>query len=383
MPFYQRRGSIPPQRHIQSRDQQGRLHWEELVSREGFSGIYSNVYHLNPPTAVEKVGLFQATPRESWSSEHRHHHFETGRLDLAGDAVNARVTLFFNRDVIISKAHVEDSMTYLTRNGHHDEAIFIHQGAGVLHSNFGRLELKPGDYLVIPRGVIWQLEVEEAMRQLVIETSGGLETPPRYRNRLGQLLEQAPFSERDIRTPEFVPPVEGEQPVEVLVRLHEGRQTYLYRHHPFDLVGWDGYLFPWIFNINDFQPITGRVHQPPPVHQTFQAPGLVICSFVPRLFDYHPQAVPAPYAHSNVDSDEILYYVTGEFMSRQGISPESITYHPMGLPHGPQPGRIEASLGKKETRELAVMVDTFRPLNLSPALKAIDDENYPYSWLEN
>ena len=223
------------------------------------------------------------------------------------------------------------------------------------------------------------MTVQEPMRQFIIETKGPIETPVKYRNRYGQLLEHAPYSERDIRAPEFADPqVNG--PVTVNVKLVNGYQVYDYANHPCDLVGWDGFYYPWVFNINDFMPITGKIHQPPPVHQTFQAPGLVICSFVPRLFDYHPEAIPAPYAHSNVDSDEILYYAGGEFMSRKGIEEGSITFHPAGLPHGPQPGKIEESIGKKKTNELAVMVDTFRPLTITAAAKAADDKNYPLSW---
>jgi homogentisate 1,2-dioxygenase len=242
--------------------------------------------------------------------------------------------------------------------------------------------LMAGDYVVIPRGVIWQMDVKQPIRILVIETSGPIETPTRYRNKFGQLLEHSPYAERDIRTPEFVGPV-ADMRVEVEVKLQHGIQTYGYQHHPFDIVGWDGYYFPYIFNINDFMPITGKIHQPPPVHQTFQAHGIVLCSFVPRPFDYHDKSVPAPYAHSNVDSDEIIYYVEGNFMSRKGIDEQSISYHPMGLPHGPQPGKIEESLGAKETNELAVMIDTFKPLNMTEAALNVDDEDYPYSWIES
>lgn len=382
MPFYQTRGSVPSKRHIQTRNLSGELYWEELISREGFSSLYSNVYHLNPPTAVDAVGDWVSLEIKALSEPHRHRHVRTGDLKSAGDAISARVPLFFNKDTLIHKAHVDRSMDYLYRNGHHDEVLFIHTGKGDLISNFGQLNLTPGDYVVIPRGVIWQIAIDEPMRILVVESTGPVETPERYRNRFGQLMEHSPFCERDIRTPKWIEPVTGSGSIDVLVRLRGGLQTYTYTHHPFDLIGWDGYYFPWIFNINDFMPITGKVHLPPPIHQTFQSPGFVICSFVPRLFDYHPEAIPAPYAHSNVDSDEILYYVKGNFMSRKGIKPESITCHPMGLPHGPQPGKIEESIGKKDTVELAVMIDTFAPLQYAEALKAIDDSEYPWSWQE-
>jgi homogentisate 1,2-dioxygenase len=349
MPFYQRRGSIPPKRHTQFRDAEGNLYWEELVSRAGFASIYSNLYHRHPPTEVTRVGAFTPRTLTPWEETHRHHHLRTARLDSGGDALTARRELFFNSDLIVAVAHVQRSMDFLYRNGAGDEVLFVQTGAGTLLTNFGRLTLQPGDYVVIPRGVIWQLEVETPLRLLVIEATGPVTTPDRYRNAHGQLLEHSPFCERDIRTPEFAAPAQASTPVRVLVRTARGLQEYTYRHHPFDLVGWDGYYYPWIFNIHDFEPITGRIHQPPPVHQTFQGNGFVICSFVPRLFDYHPQAIPAPYAHSNVDSDEIIYYVEGRFMSRKGIEAESITYHPMGLPHGPQPGKIEASIGNHRT----------------------------------
>jgi len=382
MPFYQKRGEIPNKRHIQFRDDSGNLYWEELISREGFSHMYSNVYHIHPPTGVETVGELKKINLVSADQTHRHHHIRTANMNSNGDAISSRIPLFFNSDLVISKAHVSDSMNTLYRNGNADEVLFIHTGSGTFKSNFGNMKLTPGDYVVIPRGVIWQIDVTQDMRILITESSGPIETPTRYRNKFGQLLEHSPFSERDIRTPEFVGPV-ADIPMGVEVKLRHGIQTYGYQHHPFDLVGWDGFYFPYIFNINDFMPITGKIHQPPPVHQTFQAHGFVICSFVPRLFDYHGESIPAPYAHSNVDSDELIYYVEGNFMSRKDIDEESITYHPMGLPHGPQPGKIEESLGAKETNELAVMIDTFKPLNMTVAALSVDDEDYPYSWIES
>ena len=379
MPFYQKRGQLPNKRHIQFRNKDGILYYEELISREGFSSLYSNVYHLNRPTDVTNIGKLHILDRKAWIDTHRHHHIKTFNLEYPRDPIGSRISLFYNNDVELHTAHVKNSMKDFYRNGHHDEVIFIHNGKGVLHTNFGNLKLIKGDYVVIPRGVIWQMTVLEPMRQFIIETKGPIETPVKYRNRYGQLLEHAPYSERDIRAPEFTDPqVNG--PVTVNVKLVNGYQVYDYANHPCDLVGWDGFYYPWVFNINDFMPITGKIHQPPPVHQTFQAPGLVICSFVPRLFDYHPEAIPAPYAHSNVDSDEILYYAGGEFMSRKGIQEGSITFHPAGIPHGPQPGKIEESIGKKNTNELAVMVDTFRPLTITAAARAADDKNYPLSW---
>ena len=381
MPFYQKNGKLPNKRHIQFRDEDKNLYWEELISREGFNDLYSNVYHLNPPTAIKKVGNIIPSLTQSHNKEHRHHHLKTRDLNLNGDAIESREKLFFNSDVILSKGMISKNMDYFYRNGHHDECLFIHEGSGKLLTNFGNLELSPGDYAIIPRGVIWQIDVKEKLEVLIIETNGPIKTPKRYRNNAGQLLEFSPFSERDIKVPKLTSPI-NDGPVNVKVKLTQGIQSYEYKYHPFDIVGWDGYLFPWVFNINDFMPITGKVHQPPPVHQVLQAPGLVICNFVPRLFDYHPKAVPAPYAHSNVDSDEILYYVSGDFMSRKGVEHGSITFHPAGLPHGPQPGKIEASLDLKEANEIAVMIDTFKPLQMTSATDKIDDNKYALSWMD-
>jgi homogentisate 1,2-dioxygenase len=327
------------------------------------------------------VGPFDAEVIKIWDVEHRHHHFRTAVIVSSGNAVDARKLLFHNADISISKAHINKSMDYLYHNGQGDELIFIHSGSGILKTNFGKLDLRTGDYVVIPRGVIWKMSVNEEIRTLIIESTQPIETPERYRNRFGQLLEHSPFCERDIRTPVLEDFQISGKSVEVITKVAEGFQQYKYASHPFDVVGWDGYYYPWIFNIYDFEPITGRLHQPPPVHQTFQSHGFVVCSFVPRLYDYHPEAIPAPYAHSNVDSDEILYYIGGSFMSRKGIEPESITYHPMGLPHGPQPGKIEESINQQETNEIAVMIDTFKPLKLTDNLKVVDDKDYPKSWL--
>ena len=291
-----------------------------------------------------------------------------------------------NQDVRVSVARPNRAMDYWYRYAHGDEVLFIHEGTGVLQSQFGTLTYGPGDYLVIPTGVLWRLLPDEKAphRMLVVETVGGhIEPPRRYINNHGQLLESAPYSERDIRPPAALTPHDEKGEFEVRVKARGQISRCFYQHHPLDVVGWDGYLWPFAFNINDFEPITGRVHQPPPVHQTFDGPGFVLCSFVPRLFDYHPQSIPAPYNHSNVDSDEVIYYVDGEFMSRKGMEAASITVHPNGIPHGPHPGTYEGSIGKKETHELAVMVDTFRPLMLTKEALALEDEGYAYSWLSS
>ena len=379
MPFYQKRGQIPNKRHIQFKDASGNLYWEELVSREGFSHMYSNIYHVNPPTAITKIGTPIKNKIQLVSKTHKHYHLKTKSMKSQGDAISSRVPLFLNEDIKVSKCHIDTSMKDLFKNAYADEILFINSGKGILRSNFGCLNLSFGDYVVIPRGIIWKLEITEPMKVLIIESVSPIETPERYRNKFGQLLEHSPFSERDIVTPKFNDPKENSSAI-VNVKYDSIIQSYQYQHHPFDLIGWDGYYYPWRFNIKDFMPITGKIHQPPPVHQTFQSKGFVVCSFVPRLFDYHEKSIPAPYAHSNVDSEELIFYVEGNFMSRKGIEPESVTYHPMGLTHGPQPGKIEESLNLKETYEFAVMIDTFNPLKMTEATQEIDDKDYIFSW---
>lgn len=383
MPFYIQRGEIPPKRHIQFRNLQGELYHEEHASREGFSNIYSNLYHISPPTEVREVGSFSPVPlKPAEEAVHRHRHLVTPQFKPDGDWITGRRYLAFNSDVLLSFARPEHNSDIFYRNAFYDEIIFVHQGTGTLKSMFGELEIQKGDYVVIPKGILYQVHFEELPRLLIIESAGMVEFPRRYRNEYGQLLEHAPFCERDIRVPRFTGPLDEKGNFALDVRLKEGRQQYGLAHHPFDVVGWDGFYYPWIFNIRDFMPITGKIHQPPPVHQTFQGRGYVICSFVPRLFDYHELAIPAPYNHSNVDSDEVLYYVEGEFMSRKGVSEGSITLHPYGIPHGPQPGKYQGSIGKKATDEYAVMLDTFQPLTITEDALAIDDPDYPYSWLE-
>ena len=379
MPFYQKKGQVPEKRHIQFRNKNNDLYWEELISREGFSSIYSNTYHKNPPTAIEKIGECSEINLSLRNKIHKPYHIRTANINNNGDAIFSRIPLFYNQDITVYKSNVTESMVNLYKNAYADELLFIQNGNGVLSSNFGSLNISKGDYVVIPRGVIWEIRIKTKMKILTIESGAPIETPAKYRNKFGQLLEHSPFSERDIKTPNFEKPIDKNS-IKINVKYGSKIQSYFYQNHPFDLVGWDGYYFPWVFNINDFMPITGKIHQPPPVHQTFQSNGFVICSFVPRLFDYHEKSIPAPYAHSNVDSEELIFYVEGNFMSRKGIDSESITYHPMGLTHGPQPGKIEESLNVKETTELAVMIDTFKPLNMTNNTKEIEDKNYPYSW---
>ena len=379
MPFYQKRGIVPSKRHTQMRDKSGILYPEELISRNGFSGIYSNLYHRNPPSAIQEIGKCKKLKLSKIFDKHRPKHLETYKINYSKSFYNNRVPLFFNDKVVISKALISESSKKLFRNGSDDELFFLHHGKGTFKSNFGKININSGDYLVIPKGTIYQIEVSKTIEALVLESSSSIETPDRYRNKFGQLLEHSPFSERDIRTPTFTDPISAKS-TEIDVKLKDSIQTYVYENHPFDLVGWDGYFYPYVFSINDFMPITGKIHQPPPVHQTFKGDGFVICSFVPRIFDYHPKSIPAPYSHSNVDSDEIIYYVEGEFMSRKGVKKGSITHHPMGIPHGPQPGKTEGSIGKTKTNEFAVMIDTFSPLNITKEAFDIEDKSYPFSW---
>lgn len=383
MPIYHRLGEIPHKRHTQFRKPDGDLYREQLKGTRGFDGHSSLLYHLRMPTSTKEISAENFSSPDIWEHEIRHHHLRTTDIPVQGDITSGRIPVLFNDDVTISLCRPEKSMGDFYRNSDCDEVLFVHEGKGILHSPYGKLPFHPGDYIVVPRGTIYQVELEgNSHRFYIIESNWPVEIPPRYRNNSGQFLEHSPYCERDIRQPKDLEPIDetGEFPIRVKAR---GKlTTFLLDHHPFDVVGWDGYLYPWIFNIDDFEPITGRIHQPPPVHLTFQTERFVICSFVPRLFDYHPLSIPAPYYHHNVDSDEILYYVEGEFMSRKGIEVNSISYHPGSVPHGPQPGKVEASIGARETNELAVMLDTFRPLNLTIQAKDLDDPEYPYSWIE-
>ncbi|BAY60987.1 homogentisate 12-dioxygenase [Calothrix brevissima NIES-22] len=386
MTYYYKLGNIPHKRHTQFRQANGSLYHEELISIHGFAGVQSLLYHLHPPTQIEKI-LRDETVEIPFAETGAllHRHLRTATVETGGDAIASRVPLMANTDVCIFVARPTTAMQYWYRFAHGDEVIFIHEGSGILESQYGLLRYQVGDYLVIPTGVLWRIIPDAGIEQrmLVIEAQGHIEPPARYLNRYGQFLEHSPYCERDIRPPDELITHDEVGEFEVRVKARDRITSYLYRHHPLDVVGWDGHLWPFAFNIEDFEPITGRLHQPPPVHQTFEAPGFVVCSFVPRLFDYHPQAIPAPYNHSNVDSDEVIYYVEGNFMSRKGIEQASITIHPSGIPHGPHPGTYEGSIGKERTNELAVMVDTFRPLKLTKYALGLEDKNYAYSWLSH
>ena len=384
--FYLARGRVPHKRHTQHRAPDGSLYAEELFGVEGFTGRSSLLYHVVPPTRTHKVEAVRRIKLDEADDDaHRHRLVNTKDLKPAGDPISGRVPLFFNADVVMGVARPIQAMPANTfyRNGQADEMVFVHEGSGLLDTVFGPLRYGPGDYLVIPIGTTYRIEPDtgSAQRMLWLEAPSELEPPKRYRNDYGQLLEHSPYSQRDIRVPDTVAARTEAGEFVVHVKVRDRITAYHYRHHPFDVVGWDGYLWPYIFNIGDFEPITGRVHQPPPVHQTFQARNFVVCSFVPRKFDYHPLAIPAPYNHSNINSDEVIYYVAGNFMSRRGVDISSFTLHPAGIPHGPHPGTAEASIGREATEELAVMVDTFHPLRITKQAAAMDDDRYPYSWL--
>ncbi len=385
--YYHHLGKIPPKRHTQFRQPNGSLYKEELVSSRGFSGIYSNLYHIHAPIQIKSLGeseKYGVKVLEGYGLKHTH--LNTSKVGITGnDYLESRKVLLMNADVSLAICSpVNRNMDYFYKNADGDEVLFVHDGHGVLISQFGKLEIRKGDYVVIPRTVIYKLEFDEGpLRLLIIESTSPIETPKRYRNELGQLEEHAPFCERDIRPPLEL--ITDHSKGEFLIKIKkEGcLHNYYYNHSPLDLVGWDGFLWPYAFSIHEFEPITGRIHQPPPVHQTFQAKGFVICSFVPRLFDYHPLSIPAPYNHSNIDSDEVLYYAEGNFMSRRGIERGSFTLHPGGIPHGPHPGTVEKSIGAKDTKELAVMLDTFKPLHLTEAALPYIDPKYPMSWSDH
>ena len=385
MVFYRQLGKMPQKRHVVFRKEDGSLFKEQVMGTKGFSGIQSILYHHNAPTEFYKTDLIGECGLEyEEQGALRPRHFYTDNVNKEpSDAVMGREYVLGNEDLLIGVVNPTEHMDYFYRNGDGDELLFVHHGTGKIETTFGTLSYKPGDYIVIPIGTIYRVTPDPGESKfLVVETFSWISTPERYRNQFGQLLEHSPFCERDIRTPEHLATYTETGEFEVRTKTRGYLHSHYFAHHPLDVVGWDGYLYPWIFNVSDFEPITGRIHQPPPVHQTFEGENFVICSFVPRLYDYHPEAVPAPYFHSNVDSDEVLYYVEGNFMSRKGVKEESITLHPGGIPHGPHPGKIEDSIGKKETIELAVMIDTFRPLKVVKKAQQMEDANYQYSWVQ-
>jgi homogentisate 1,2-dioxygenase len=384
MPHYHTQGSIPPKRHTIFRKPGGGLYAEQLVSTEGFSDLYSLVYHTWPPTMVLSIDEpYNVAPSVAVDQNMQSRSFNGFNIPQADDYLESRIPVLVNNDVHISLAAPRKSMhDYFFKNSGADEMIFVHRGQGTLKTIYGCIDFSYGDHLIIPRGVIYQLDFSTTDNKLfIVESFTPIKFPKRYINKAGQLLEHAPFCERDIRKPVLLETHDAHGDFLVKTKRSNMIWGYHFATHPFDLVGWDGYHYPYALSIHDFEPITGRVHQPPPVHQTFETPTFVMCAFVPRLYDYHPDAIPAPYNHSNVDSDEVLYYVDGDFMSRNNIKQGMITLHPIGIPHGPHPGAVERSIGAKETRELAVMVDTFRPLQITEQAMAIENPDYFKSWL--
>jgi homogentisate 1,2-dioxygenase len=384
MHYYQL-GEFPKKRHIQFRQPNGKLYAEELFSTEGFSNNYSNLYHINAPTRIKNIGQPIDVPLvAAISNNMQHRSLLTYSVPAKPQYIESRTPLMFNNDLVIGVAAPQNSMTdHFFKNAEADEMLFIHKGKGKLKTAFGSIDFEYGDYLIIPRGTIYQLHFEtQDNRILYVESYSMITTPSRYRSEYGQLLEHSPFCERDIRKPQNLETHDNEGEHLIHIKKNQQIYPYTYANHPFDVVGWDGYVYPYAFSIHEFEPITGRIHQPPPVHQTFSARNFVICSFVPRLFDYHPLSIPAPYNHSNIDSDELLYYVDGDFMSRKHVEQGMITLHPKGIPHGPHPGTVEKSIGAKETKELAVMIDTFNALQITQQAIDIEHADYYKSWVE-
>jgi homogentisate 1,2-dioxygenase len=385
MPFYYHLGSTPHKRHTQFRKPDGKLFSEQLFSTEGFSSDYSLLYHCHPPTAIISTdAAVDCMPAVSEEKMLKHRSFDGFKIKPAKDFLESRIPILVNQDCHISLAAPMESMgSYFYKNADADELLFIHEGSGTLSTQYGEIEFGYGDYLVIPRGTIYQIAfAADANRLFIVESFSPIRFPKKYLSRNGQLLEHSPYCERDIRPPQNLKTIDQEG--DFLLKVKKKGRLYgiHYGHHPFDVVGWDGCCYPFAFSIHDFEPITGRVHQPPPVHLTFEGNQFVVCSFCPRLFDYHPQAIPAPYNHSNIDSDELLYYVDGDFMSRKNVTRGMLTLHPGGIPHGPHPGAVERSIGAKETKELAVMVDTFHPLQLTNQALDIENKDYTMSWAE-
>ncbi|MGB0376939.1 MAG: homogentisate 1,2-dioxygenase [Flavobacteriaceae bacterium] len=385
MPLYHQLGKIPEKRHTQFRKPDGSLYYEELFGTIGFDGMSSLLYHHHRPTRVKSIRpAIDVRPKIAVQHNLHSRKFLGFNIPSELDFLNSRKTLLVNSDIHIGVAAPENSVgDYFYKNADADEMLFIHEGTGVLHTLLGKIPFEPGDYLIIPRGIIYQIHFDsDQNRLLYAESFQPIYTPKRYRNHFGQLLEHSPFCERDLKLPEYLDPKNETGEFRIKIKKEGVLHEVIYQSHPFDVVGWDGYNYPYGFSIHNFEPITGRVHLPPPVHQTFETSTFVVCSFCPRLYDYHPQAIPAPYHHSNIDSDEVLYYVAGNFMSRKGIAPGQLTLHPAGIPHGPHPGTYEASIGQKETQEMAVMIDTFKPLQITTTALEIQEESYYTSWKE-
>ena len=385
MPLYHKLGNIPPKRHTQFEKPTGGLYYEQLFGTEGFHGHSSLLYHVHRPTQLKEISKsYSVEPKIAIGKNLKSLLLKGFELKPEDDFLDSRKAMLVNRDCIIGLAAPRKSLTsYFYKNADADELIFIHKGKGKLLTMMGNIQFEYGDYLIIPRGMIYQIQFEtEDNRLFYVESYAPFYTPKRYKNESGQHLEHSPFCERDFKLPTELETHDEKGDFTIKIKKEGMIHEMVYATHPFDVIGWDGYNFPYGFSIHNFEPITGRVHQPPPVHQTFETSTFVVCSFCPRLYDYHPKAIPAPYNHSNIDSDEVLYYVDGDFMSRNNIEQGHITLHPKGIPHGPAPGAMERSIGHKETQELAVMVDTFRPLMVTEEAMALDDGKYYKSWVE-
>jgi len=385
MSFYVKVGKVPPKRHITFYKDDGKsLYREELFSTLGFSGIYSIKYHINMPTQVKKIGEIPQNNSIDWpDAPLQYYHFFTENKKTGGDILKARNEFLKNDNCVISTANVSEDSDFFFRNSYAHELIFVHHGKGELLSEYGRLNFEQWDYIVVPKGTTYQIKFDsfDDNKLMIIESSTPFDIPRHFRNEYGQLTEDAPYYERDFKVPQFTEPIDKQGDFELILKLRNRYFKYSLANYPFDVVGWDGFLYPYTFNLKEYAPKVGKIHLPPPIHLMFTTKHFVVCNFVPRLFDFHPQSIPAPYNHSNVDSDEVLYYVYGDFMSRKGIQEGSITLHPMGIPHGPQPGKTEASIGVKETDEYAVMIDTFQPLRVTKNVKDTMVEDYSQSWL--
>ena len=386
MPFYHKLGEIPPKRHTQFRKPDGTLYSEQLFGTIGFDGMSTNSYHVHRPTQVKEIRKqYTVAPKIALENSIKSYRFRGFQIAPEQDYLESRKPVLTNSDCTITlAAPKEKTQDYFYKNTDADELLFIHKGSGKLRTHLGNLDFKYGDYLLIPRGVIYKIDFDTTDNRLfIVESRRPIYTPKRYRNWFGQLLEHSPYCERDLRRPYELETNDEKGDFLIKVKKQDDIFEMVYASHPFDVVGYDGYNYPYAFSIHDFEPITGRIHQPPPVHQTFETDAFVVCSFVPRKYDYHPQSIPAPYNHSNIDSDEVLYYVDGDFMSRADVDAGHISLHPAGIPHGPHPGTVEKSIGKEATEELAVMVDTFKPLKVCEAAMDIADESYHKSWLDH
>lgn len=385
MPLYHQLGKIPPKRHTVFRKPNGDLYYEQLFGTIGFDGMSTNMYHEHRPTQVKAIlRQYSVAPKVAKANNIQSYRFRGFQVTPEDDFLESRKAVLTNSDcTIVLAAPRKSTEEYFYKNSDSDELVFVHKGTGTLRTILGNLKFQYGDYLLIPRGIIYKIDFDsEDNRLFIVESRHPIYTPKRYRNWFGQLLEHSPFCERDIRRPDHLETYDEKGNFLIKVRKQDEIFDMVYATHPFDVIGYDGYNYPYAFSIHDFEPLTGRIHQPPPVHQTFETDAFVICSFVPRLYDYHPDAVPAPYNHSNIDSDEVLYYVDGDFMSRNDIEAGHISLHPAGIPHGPHPGAVERSIGQVSTEELAVMVDTFKPLMVTEEAMKIADESYFQSWLE-